>query len=168
MEILAADPAGERARIHWLIRLRWAAVLGVLGAVFTAGPVLGLLPTPIPLYTLVAALGTWNLYLQIRVRQGKKVLQAGHQVVVDLVVLGALLYFSQGLRNPFSLFLAVQVMLGAILLPRATAVNVGLVGMGMRSMRPQFMVRWLGWTAEHDTWERENELPQDLGVSEPM
>ena len=131
MEILAADPAAERARIDWLIRLRWVAVLGVLGAVIMASFVLGLLVDPLPLFILVTGLATWNLYLQVRVRRDRSVLMAGQQVVIDLCLLGALLYFSRGLRNPFSMFLAVQVMLGAILLPRRTAVNVGLVGMAI-------------------------------------
>ena len=131
MEFLADDREGEHARVQWLIRLRWAAVLGVLSAIATAGPVLGLLDHPLPLYLLVTALGTWNLWLHSRVRHGKHVLAAGRQVVFDLLILGGLLLFSGGLQNPFSVFLAVQVILGAILLPRPTAVNVGLVGMAI-------------------------------------
>jgi len=131
MEFLADDREGEHARIQWLIRLRWVAVLGVLSAIAMAGPVLGLLAHPVPLYLLVSALGTWNLWLLFRVKRGKHVLAAGRQVVFDLLILGGLLLFSGGLQNPFSVFLAVQVILAAILLPRPTAVSVGLVGMGI-------------------------------------
>jgi len=131
MEFLAADRDGERTRIRWLIRLRWAAVGGVLGASLTAGPILDMVPSPTPLYLLVGGLATWNFRLALKESRGRPVLPAGHQVVFDLLVLGALLFFSGGLHNPFAMFLAVQVILGAILLPRATALRIGLVGIGI-------------------------------------
>ncbi|MAG57302.1 MAG: hypothetical protein CMJ83_13495 [Planctomycetes bacterium] len=131
MEFLSAEREGEQARIDWLIRLRWAAVAGVLSAIVAAGPLLRLVDNTGPLFLLVGALAGWNLALTIRVRGGRRVQNAGGQVVIDLLVLGLLLFFSRGLRNPFAIFIAVQVILAAILLPRKTALNVGLVGAGI-------------------------------------
>src|SRR5262245_23502591 len=130
MPFLAADAQGERARIQWLIRLRWVAVLGVLGVVTAAGPVFGLVEEPIPLFLLVASLGIWNLVLAIGHARGRSIASAGRQLAIDLAALGGLLFFAGGLRNPFSFFIVVQVILGAILIPRKTALRIGLFGAG--------------------------------------
>jgi signal transduction histidine kinase len=128
MPFLAEDAQGEKARIHWLIRLRWVAVLGVFTVVIAAGPVLGVIPEFLPLLTLVGFLGTWNLVLAIRERRGLAVQSAGRQVAVDLGVLAALLFFSGGLENPFSIFIVVHAILGGILMPARTAVKAGILG----------------------------------------
>ncbi len=107
----------EEAGVRWLIRLRWVATAGVLGVVCVAGPVLRLISHPRELLGLGASLGVFNLIVVLRRRQERRVPGALLQVMVDMTVLVALLFFSGGLRNPFAVFLVVQLMVAAILLP---------------------------------------------------
>lgn len=125
MDFLATDAAAERARTRWLIRLRWMAVLGVLSALLVSGPFLEILEDATAIVLIAAALAVWNTYLAIRWRRGVSRQPAKAQIAVDLAVLTAMLFFAGGLRNPFSVFLVIQVILGAILLPGRPAVLLG-------------------------------------------
>jgi signal transduction histidine kinase len=131
MALSWAAPTTLEAGIQWLIRIRWVATVGVLAVVVAAGPILGLVVHEWILLALASSLGAFNAVLILRRRRGRSIPSPAAQVVVDLAVLGALLAFSGGLRNPFSVFLIAQVMVAAILLPtRATrvlaAVAVGI------------------------------------------
>ena len=128
MDFLAANAQGELARTQWLVRLRWVAVSGVLAVVVSAGPILDLLPSSWPLLAIVGAMAAWNVVLSWRLHRGRTIQSAARQVVIDLLILSGLLFFGGGLRNPFCIFLVVQVIVGAILLPRVKALRVGVSG----------------------------------------
>ena len=120
-----SDSADGYAQVHWLIRLRWVAVFGVTTAVILTGPIFHLVPTYRLLLVTSGLFALWNLSLQLLNQRKAWVQPAATQVALDLLFLGTLLLLSGGIRNPFSVFLVVQVILGAMLLPLRPALWVG-------------------------------------------
>jgi two-component system, sensor histidine kinase RegB len=110
----------------WLLRLRWFAVFGQLVTVFIAGRFGGELPW-VPLLALIAVTAVSNaayaLWLQRarpRAVAGDRVAQADKiatsLMMLDLVTLTLMLYFSGGIDNPFSLFYFVNLAVGGVIL----------------------------------------------------
>lgn len=131
MEFHSDQARSHAARNHWLIRLRWIAVACVLLVVTISGPFMGILDDSRPLYIVLLVLALWNGFLSWKDRRGLPPQPPGRQVTADLLILGALLFFSGGLHNPFAVFLVVQVILGAILLDATTSWRVGAIGGGI-------------------------------------
>ena len=103
------------AGLSWLVRLRWVAVLGQLGALAVAAGVLHLRMPWVWALVLVGAVAASNLLLQ---RQQGLV---GPALFLDVALLTGLLALSGGAENPFSIFYLVHVTLAAILLSRRWA-----------------------------------------------
>jgi signal transduction histidine kinase len=117
------------ARLGWLIRLRWLAVGGMVIAIGLAGL---LFPRPLPvgpLWAVTAVIALYNsafaLYLRslrsgragsLRLRHATQLACA--QIVLDLVALAVLVYFSGGVENPMILFFVFHIIIASILLPR--------------------------------------------------
>jgi two-component system sensor histidine kinase RegB len=115
-----------RINASWLLKLRWAAVLGQLATILTVAIALGV---DLPLVALVAVVGlaaVTNLALAawyLRVEQtnrwrqwterGAWVLDA--VITLDILLLAALLYWSGGAENPFSVFFLVNLALAAVI-----------------------------------------------------
>ncbi len=113
----------------WLLRLRWFAVFGQLATVFVAARFGGDLPW-MPLLGLIgltaisnALYGLWlhrankgrqPIVSSDRVAQADKIATA--LMMLDLVTLTAMLYFSGGIDNPFSLFYFVNLAVGGVIL----------------------------------------------------
>lgn len=120
----------------WLRSLRWAAILGISASILTGHVWIGAqLPLEL-LGSIVGALILWNLSLpwwEARLElsaRGFIVLQ----IVVDLSVLTAILFFSGGLLNPFAGFYIFHVMIAGLLLDRrwtiiVSALAIVLVGL---------------------------------------
>jgi signal transduction histidine kinase len=120
------------ARLGWLIRLRWLAVAGM---VLVIGLIALLFPRPLafgPLWGVTLVIGLYNtgfaLYLrslrqdrsgQDRLRHATRF--ACTQIVLDLVSLAVLVYFSGGVENPMILFFVFHVIIASILLPRGVS-----------------------------------------------
>ena len=120
------------ARLGWLIRLRWLAVVGM--ALATA-----LLAWSFPgataqgaLFAVTAAIAVYNfvfhLYLQspkldrsgaTRLRNVRRFACA--QIALDMIALAALLHFSGGAENPMVVFFVFHVIIASILLPRGVS-----------------------------------------------
>ena len=166
----------------WLLRLRWLAVFGQLGAVFTAGGFLGDQLPWWPLLSLIALTAVTNSmygYWLDRINQGDRLRQgvpsdgesrdatagqgqafdanlsaggaavrqshspprvdrqasqdrvATSLMIIDLITLTAMLGFSGGIDNPFSLFFFVNLAVGGVILRPAWAwVVAGLAILG--------------------------------------
>jgi signal transduction histidine kinase len=123
------------SRIRWFIRLRWLAALGLLLTV-TAAHLLFRLPVAIiPLYLGSAALLVYNTACWLAFRRLAAGIQdpqdpqwsrraqrlANLQIVLDLILLTWLVYFSGGLENPFTFYYIFHMILSGILLPNRTA-----------------------------------------------
>jgi two-component system sensor histidine kinase RegB len=122
---------------HWLLQLRWWAVVGQLVTIAVAVGLMGLaLPIPqllglVALTTITNGLyGGWCRRRGMESRQtaspvlpweGRSLASGGAIEValltLDLVTLGLMLYFSGGPNNPFVVFYFVNLAVGAILLP---------------------------------------------------
>jgi two-component system, sensor histidine kinase RegB len=117
-------PEIQAARINlgWLLKLRWVAVTGQLLATLTAKWLLGLpLPLPLPLPALFAVIGVtfvsnvaFSVWHQRAERIGEPILAS--VMAIDVVLLTALLFFTGGAYNPFSVLYFVHIALGAVFL----------------------------------------------------
>lgn len=126
----ADDPEYMADRLQWLIRLRWGAVAGVLLAV-VAGIWSGVLTAPAPMAILVLMLAAYNLALNVWGQTGQPSPGPWQrlilvQLLMDSATLAALLHFSDGVENPFSSAFVFPVAVGAMLLPRAKAIVLGV------------------------------------------
>ncbi|MBL8891731.1 MAG: HAMP domain-containing histidine kinase [Planctomycetaceae bacterium] len=131
--------AGQRMLVNlsWLIKLRWVACLGqllVISVVIYAFQVeLPFLPLgPVITLTVLTNIGlvAWTVRLSQRREQQLPTSDTLLLVVMilDLSSLTALLYWTGGPNNPFSLFFFVNLSLAGVLLPRVTAVIFHFVG----------------------------------------
>ena len=111
-------------RIHWLIRLRWIAILGLFITTYIASSIFNLVTWVAPLYVIGIILGSINagFLFYTRVLRTKKyaIVQkhAGIQIMWDLVSLTCLIYFGGGIENPFILYFLFHVIIAGILLEK--------------------------------------------------
>ena len=119
---LRAIPDRNAVNVQWLIRLRWAQIIGQTATIF-AVHALFLVAIPIaPLAAVVVAGLVSNLALEawaVRARQpvGDRLLAA--VMALDVALLTALLYFTGGPLNPFGFLYLVQIALATVLLRAA-------------------------------------------------
>ncbi len=101
----------------WLRNLRWAALFGMLASVAGAHWLGVHLPLG-KILALLGLLGAWNLFLPLIenhfVDNFKTFIFL--QIIVDLVILTAVVWFSGGLVNPFVSFCLLHVMMAGLLL----------------------------------------------------
>ncbi|MGE5280113.1 MAG: ATP-binding protein [Deltaproteobacteria bacterium] len=123
-------------RLFWLVRLRWVAVLGVLGTLLLAGRALRM-PLPFPPLCFVAVfLAVCNLAYIVTLKRFGSVCRrfesapaqggsfgiingiANAQITLDLLALGALIHLSGGIENPFIFYSIFHMIIASILLSR--------------------------------------------------
>ena len=116
----------------WLVRLRWIATVGiVVTAAVTAS--LGLIPSAGPLLVVAALMGLFNLGLWLWLLR-----KAGHkrptglqttlffQLFLDVFSLTVLIHEAGGVENPFVMFFAFHMAIGAMFLTRGRAWAIGV------------------------------------------
>lgn len=123
------DPQVERVRINfsWILKLRWAAVVGQLATVMAVALGLGIELPLLPLGAVVLLEALSNLILELwfrnklrcgswegSYRRGDAIL--GWVMVGDIGLLTVLLSLTGGPSNPFSIFYLVNVVLAAVVL----------------------------------------------------
>lgn len=137
---VATQPWRQRFEVNasWLIRLRWVAVVGQLLTIGAVWLVLGI-KLPIPSLLSVLAItsvsnlifGGWVLTRGNQGRTPKTVQTESHVLTsvmaLDLILLSALLYFSGGPTNPFTVFFFVNLSLCAFVLQRGAAWGLNLL-----------------------------------------
>lgn len=133
-DVFAPDPhLSGRLRLNTLIRLRWLAVFGQSAAVVIVGYGFDF-PLPVGLcFALIAASAWLNLFLAFRYPATHRLdpFPAFGVLVFDALQLGGLLYITGGLTNPFSVLMAVPVVICATSLPFRLTVGLGLIVVGM-------------------------------------
>ncbi|MEI9915444.1 MAG: ActS/PrrB/RegB family redox-sensitive histidine kinase [Methylovirgula sp.] len=116
----------RRLRVDTLVKLRWLAVFGQLAAVLLVRFGLGF---PIPLIPLTICLlfiagSAWlNVVLGFRYSQSDRLEDKPAAAILgyDIIQLGALLYLTGGIENPFAVLLLAPVMIAAVSFsPRTT------------------------------------------------
>jgi len=134
IEPRAADPIRQGAfpvdgNPNWLIRLRWVAVAGQL---FTIAIVRFVLHVPVAwgaLVTVIALTALSNVVLALEIG-GVRIANPRHlaaAMVIDLLALTALLYFSGGPFNPFTVFYFANLALAAAVLPTRWSWGMGVM-----------------------------------------
>ena len=118
-----AAPRRGRVRLRTLVAIRWAAVAGQAAALLVVHLALGF-PVPIvPALLCVAASAGFNLWVQRgRTRMWLGDRDAALTLTYDLIQLGALLYLTGGLHNPFSVLILAPVTVSATLLSRRSTI----------------------------------------------
>ena len=117
----------SRLRLQTIVRLRWLAVLGQSATVIGAYWILGI-DLPIGGCLAVIALSAWlNVALRIRYPASQR-LKSNYAFIMlayDILQLGALLYLTGGLENPFAFLLIAPVTVSASTLPIRITIALG-------------------------------------------
>ena len=96
----------------WLVGLRWVAAFGMLGTTLLAKTLVPALDSR-PILGLVAAVAALNLVWREVLRRAERTFVI-EQLVCDMLLLGAILWFSGGVTNPFASFLTFQIALAGL------------------------------------------------------
>jgi two-component system sensor histidine kinase RegB len=106
-----------RIVLIWIARLRWLAVVGQLAAVVFADVGMGMRLPPIPIGGVILLTLLTNCLLVIAMRRTtpSAALVPG-VLLLDVGLLTALLYFTGGSRNPFSILYLVHVAMAVVAL----------------------------------------------------
>ena len=115
----ASAPAPRHGiNLSWLLTLRWGALAGQLATILVVDRVMGIALPLAPLALLLAigaasnvALGSWRRRADVQDGMLAAVM------LLDIVLLTAVLYFTGGPFNPFSFLYLVNVALAAVILP---------------------------------------------------
>ena len=114
--------SGSPLNLSWFVRLRWAAISVHLAAVGLTHPICGIdirWPALLGIIGCEAASNVIVSRLLSRLESGRERGERwlGIIMAVDLLFLTALLYFSGGPTNPFSVFYIINIALAAAALP---------------------------------------------------
>ena len=121
---MTSEARPSAAGAQWLARMRWGALAIVAASILVATQVLDVALPVAPMWSLVVVGVASNAWLASRKEQ------AGHLgafLILDVVLLTALLYFSGGPTNPFSIIYVVYIAMSAVMLaPKWTWAIAGL------------------------------------------
>src|SRR6476469_3060277 len=136
-EITATDLRHPRpyVRLDTILRLRWLAVLGQLAAIFIVAHGLEFDVPVLPCLTIVGLSALLNLVLQIRFNPMQRLepIYAAVLLALNIVELGALLFFTGGLQNPFSFLFLAPVLISATALPIRLTIALGVLAVACAS-----------------------------------
>ena len=131
LPLLVSDAPSGWVRLRTLILLRWLAVFGQAAAVLAATLGLGMRIPHLEVALTIGALAAFNL-AAMALAAGNRRLSEGEALMTllfDLGQLGALLYLTGGLENPFALLIVAPVTIGASVLSlRSTAILAAAAG----------------------------------------
>jgi hypothetical protein len=124
-----------RERVLWFIKLRWFVVGVSLAAI--SGSSLLELPLPfVPITAICLVVLLYNTIFFFAARRLESAqspdmkpfsIFAHIQISLDLLALGAVVYFTGGIASPFVLFVIFHIVLAGILLPRAASFAYGML-----------------------------------------
>jgi len=119
----------SQLRLQTIVRLRWLGVLGQLAAIAVVALVLEF-RLPIGWCLFLTACSAWlNVFLAVRfpARHRLSARLATELLAYDIVQLAALLYFTGGVQNPFTMLLVVPVTVSAATLPPRHTIVLALL-----------------------------------------
>jgi len=126
----------SRLRLQTIVRLRWLAVLGQTITVIGAYWVLGI-DLPVAACLFVISLSAWlNVALRIRYPASLRLksVYAFLMLAYDILQLGALLYLTGGMENPFAFLLIAPVTVSASTLRLRITAALGLLAIVVASV----------------------------------
>lgn len=123
-------------RLATLVRLRWLAIAGQAASVLL---VTAVFEFSLPLLACFAVIGLsvlLNIWMALGVGSGRRLTDrfAAMQLGYDLLQLGALLWLTGGLQNPFSLLLLAPVSVSATTLRQSSTLILALLAVGIASV----------------------------------
>lgn len=137
-------------RLNTLIRLRWLAIIGQSFAVLLVAYWLKFPLPVVPCFALIACSAWLNLFLALRFPAAHRLNPFAALIILvfDALQLAGLLYATGGLTNPFSLLIAVPVVVSASSLPLRMTVGLGLLVVVLASLLVfyHFPLPWIGGT----------------------
>ncbi|MBI3072172.1 MAG: hypothetical protein HYY84_08635 [Deltaproteobacteria bacterium] len=119
-------------RLRWLVSLRWIALAGI-AVTITATGFMRIVREPLPLIAIALAMVLYNLGYWRWSRAASKIQittverAVFVQMILDSSALACLLHLSGGIGNPFAMFFAFLVAIGAMLLPLKSAIALGVI-----------------------------------------
>src|SRR6476619_2041978 len=136
-------------RLDTILRLRWLAALGQLAAIFIVAQGLEFDVPVMPCVAIVGLSAVTNLALQIRFNPMQRLepIYAAVLLALNIVELGALLFFTGGLQNPFSFLFLAPVLISATALPIRLTIALGLLAVACASALVFFHLP-LPWDSE--------------------
>src|ERR1700732_4942865 len=150
-DVAASDFRHPRryVRLDTILRLRWLAALGQLGAIFIVVQGLEFDVEVFPCVTIVGLSALLNLVLQISFdpRQRLEPAYAAALLALIIVELAALLFFTGGLQNPFSFLFLAPVLISATALPIRLTIALGALAVACASVLV-FFYQPLPWDAD--------------------
>lgn len=128
-EFAAAGHGSSTLRLNTIVRLRWLAVVGQVLAIGVVSLGLGFQLPLGPCLALIAASAWLNVFLSIRypARYRLSVRIATILLTYDILQLGALLYLTGGIENPFTMLIVAPVTVSAATLPPRNTLLLGSV-----------------------------------------
>ena len=130
----------SRLRLQTIVRLRWLAVLGQTLTVIFVYWVLGI-DLPVGACLAVISLSAWlNVALRIRYPASQRLRSryAFMMLGYDILQLGALLYLTGGLENPFAFLLIAPVTVSASTLPPRITIALGGLAILVATLLTEF------------------------------
>lgn len=127
--LLAEGDVVGRVRLQTLVLLRWIAIAGQLLALLFVHFGLGF-PLPlVPALTVIGLSAALNITLFLVYPSSRRLSERGAAgyLAFDLLQLGALLYLTGGVENPFALLILVPVTISATILTLRSTVLLGLL-----------------------------------------
>jgi len=116
----------------WLVGLRWVAAFGMLGTTLLAKTLVPALDSR-PILGLVAAVAALNLVWREVLRRAERTFVI-EQLVCDMLLLGAILWFSGGVTNPFASFLTFQIALAGLLAGGQASVLMTILALALTGL----------------------------------
>ena len=109
----------------WLVRLRWVACISVFIVIWIVSSVYDIVQSPAPLYLVGFVMIFYNVILHLICLRWKSMIDEQcygpsvivTQIVLDLIALTLLLYFSDIAHNPFISYFVFHMIIAGILLP---------------------------------------------------
>ena len=136
-DVAASDFRHSRryVRLDTILRLRWLAALGQLAAIFIGAQGLEFDVPVMPCVAIVGLSAVTNLALQIRFNPMQRLepIYAAVLLALNIVELGALLFFTGGLQNPFSFLFLAPVLISATALPIRLTIALGVLAVACAS-----------------------------------
>jgi two-component system sensor histidine kinase RegB len=137
-DVAASDFRHPRryVRLDTILRLRWLAVLGQLGAIFIVVQGLEFDLPVVQCIIIVGLSGLLNLALQVifNPMQRLEPAYAAGLLALNIVELAGLLFFTGGLENPFSFLFLAPVLISATALPIRLTIALGLLAVACASV----------------------------------
>jgi two-component system sensor histidine kinase RegB len=120
-------PLRRNVRLDTLVRLRWLSVIGQTGAVLAVHYGFDFTLPLMPCLAVIGISAAMNVWVRLHFRDAHRIDPelAAWLLAFDTAQLGALLYLTGGLENPFAFLFLGPVLIAATVLPRRMTLLLG-------------------------------------------